>query len=136
MNIHDQALTVEQFKHILPELCAADTSLDSSCWHEKHPTYGHCAVVALLAQELFGGTLLRISLDKLPSLVPFNSHYFNKLADNTIVDFTIDQFEGNLPTDLLPEKRDREHLLKNSDTLDRVHTLKLRFNTYLIKNKL
>lgn len=55
------------------------------------------------------------------------SHYFNKLPDGTIVDFTKDQFLGRLPADLLAEERVRDQVLSNPETKARYELLKERF---------
>ena len=59
----DNKITPEQFRAILPEICDSETSQSPQGWKPTNPLWGHCAVVSLIAQNLFGGELLRASLD-------------------------------------------------------------------------
>ena len=54
-----EATTVEQFKQLLPSICDKETTQDAEHWTAENPLCGHCAVVSLVAQNLFGGELLR-----------------------------------------------------------------------------
>lgn len=120
-------MEILDFSQIIKNICSKETSFDPSHWTPENPTWGHCAIVSLLAQEMFGGTLLRVSLVG-TEFEAMGSHYFNKLPDGTIMDFTEDQFNGQLPNDLPIEGRTREKLLANSDTAKRYEILKVKFN--------
>jgi len=78
----------------------------------------------LLAQDYFGGEILRASLENTP-FVAGRSHYRNENED-----FTKEQF-GNIPLDLIFEPRTREYLLSNSNTALRYQILKATFKSLL-----
>jgi len=120
-------MSIEEFYKIVPSICSRETSADPENWNEENPTWGHCAVVSLLAQDQFDGTLLRRSLEKVPGLEYLRSHYSNKLPDNTEIDFTLEQFEGKLPSNISAEERPRERILSYPDTQRRYEILKKRF---------
>lgn len=52
-------------------------------WTQENPSYGQCAVTALIIQDYFGGDLLYCK---------HNNHYWNRLPDNKDVDLTLEQF--------------------------------------------
>jgi hypothetical protein len=64
-------------------------------WSSKDPFHGTCAVVAILINELFGGEIVRASLEKLPQYSHMRSHYWNKLPNGVEIDLTASQFKGN-----------------------------------------
>ena len=107
--------TVEQFKKILPLICNWETSADPKEWTSKNPLWGHCAVVSLIAQNLFGGELVRASLRGTP-FEESGSHYWNKLLDGEESDFTEEQFGGKLGIELVGEPRTREYVLYDPKT--------------------
>ena len=119
-------MDIQKFREVLPSLCAADTAAGGGKgWTPENPTFGHCAVVSLLAQDLFGGELLRISLEGTP-FAEGGSHYYNHLPDGTVVDFTAQQF-GDWKCDGIPtEIRARERTLGGADTRTRYELLKAR----------
>lgn len=119
-------MTTEKFQEIILQICSADTSSHPENWNVENPTQGHCAVVSLLAQDLFGGKIVRVSLDG-TQYEEFNSHYFN-LIDNKEYDFTIEQFEGNPYLNEERTEKDRKEILSNPDTKNRYEKLKERFN--------
>ena len=86
---------------------------------------GQCAIVSLLAQELFGGTIIRVSLEG-TLYEKFKSHYFN-IIDEVEYDFTLDQFESNPYLNKERQVRNREDILSNLDTKRRYEILKDRF---------
>lgn len=71
----------------------------TSCYSEdeyagKHPTYGHCAVVAMILHALFGGCLMSCTIE-LPDRTQV-SHWYNYLriaGKDERLDLTLDQFE-------------------------------------------
>lgn len=125
--MNESKITVENFSGIVEKVCARDTSADPEGWSEKNPLWGHCAVVSLLAQDLFGGTLIRRSLETVAGLEHLRSHYSNRLTNGAEVDFTRKQFQQELPDNLLKEERDREQALFHPDTQKRYELLKGRF---------
>jgi deoxycytidylate deaminase len=118
-------LTVEQFRQVLPNICDERTSSDIAGYNSENYLWGHCAVVSLLAQNLFGGELLRGSLTEVPGFTHMRSHYWNRLTDGTEIDFTKSQFGNNYPR-LIAEKRDRSYVLSHPDTVKRYKELAFR----------
>jgi hypothetical protein len=85
------------------------------------PTYGQCAITAMIVNDLFGGTIHKIKVDN------GGTHYFNKI-NGEYVDLTSDQFDlYNIDIDYEPnEKIDITYCGKNADTLKRYKILKNR----------
>ena len=107
-------MIIKEFQKIAPRICNSDTSSHSKIWKLKNPTQGHCAIVSILAQELFGGTIVRVSLEG-TSYDKLKSHYFN-IIDGVEYDFTLDQFESNPYLNKERQAMNREDILSNSDT--------------------
>ncbi len=120
-------VSIEDFEKLLLEICDAETSMDPGGWTEKNPLWGHCAVVSLLAQDIFGGELLRVSLEG-TAFAQMKSHYYNRLlnSDKTEKDFTREQFGGNYPAGLEVTTRTREYVLSYPPTAKRYELLKSR----------
>jgi hypothetical protein len=74
-------ITQVVFSQILPKVCMRDTSADPEHWTPENRLWGHCAIVSLLAQEYFGGELLRVSLENVEELKYLRSHYINKISE-------------------------------------------------------
>jgi len=115
-------LTIEKFKDLVIRSGNRETSSTPERWEEENPTLGHCAIVALLVQELFGGDLLRASLEG-TEFDYARSHYWNLLEDGTEIDLTEDQFLGRRPN-LIGEVRSREYVLSNEQTRSRYEQFK------------
>jgi len=103
----EMKVTPERFKQLLPLICDKETSSDPDNWTPENPLWGHCAIVSLVAQNLFGGELLRGSLMEVPGFERMRSHYWNKLADGSIEDFTKSQFGERYPEGLKAETPSR-----------------------------
>ena len=100
-----------EFVSLLPLICDQETTLEPVGWTKENPLWGHCAVVSLAAQQIFGGELLRASLAHIPKFAHMRSHYWNRLGAGTELDFTRAQFKGcslDLPK---PDVRTREYVL-------------------------
>lgn len=97
--------------------------------YEEDPTYGQCAITAMLVHDIFGGTIHKIRVDG------GGTHYFNKINGHYI-DLTSDQFTlYNLPLEYEPnEEIPREYCGKNTDTLKRYNLLLDLLNTQ-VQNK-
>ena len=119
-------VTPEQLKALLPSICERETSQDSNNWSPENPLWGHCAVVSLVAQNLFGGELLRGSLTEVPGFEHMRSHYWNQLADGSIEDFTKPQFRERYPSGLKAEPRDRSYVISYPETVKRYKLLVFR----------
>jgi len=52
-------------------------------WNPENPSFGQCAITALVVQDYFGGELLYCK---------HNHHYWNRLPNQEEVDFTRIQF--------------------------------------------
>ena len=82
------------------------------------PTYGQCAITAMIVNDYFGGTIHKIKVDG------GGTHYFNKI-DDIYFDLTSDQFTlYNIDIDYEPnEEVPREYCGKNKDTKTRYELL-------------
>lgn len=107
-------VTIERFKELLPSICDKETSSDPDNWTPENPLWGHCAVVSLVAQNLFGGKLARASLED-TKLSGMSSHYWNIFPDGTGEDFTNSQFQGEKLI-LTVSERTREYVLYDPRT--------------------
>jgi len=115
-------ISKEQFQEAVIRSTWKETSFTPELWEEDNPTSGHCAVVALLAQDIFGGKLLRASLDQ-TEFASLRSHYWNLLPDGTEIDFTQSQFGDRRP--LLLGTVEREYLLQNDEVRKRYEALRI-----------
>lgn len=87
-------------------------------WVESDPTYGQCAITAMLVYDMFGGTIHRIRVSG------GGTHYFNRI-DGHYIDLTREQFDlYNIPVEYEPnEQMDRQYCGKNADTKKRYDLL-------------
>jgi len=87
-------------------------------WVLNDPTYGQCAITAMLVYDMFGGTIHKVKVRG------GGTHYFNKI-DGHYIDLTREQFDlYNLPLDYEPNQVvDREFCGKNADTAKRYKLL-------------
>ncbi|MBI2108753.1 MAG: hypothetical protein HYT93_01040 [Parcubacteria group bacterium] len=115
--------------------CTKETSASPDTWTPKNPLWGHCAAVSLVAQNMFGGTLLRVSLTDTP-FKAMRSHYFNKLPDGTVIDFTKEQFGKLYPSGLKTKTRTCGSILEHESTRNRYKKLALRFAYEMTQNVL
>ena len=115
------------------EIVDADTSADSGGWTPNNPLWGHCVVVSLLAQDEYGGEILRASLKHIPKYADLGSHYWNRLSDGKEVDFTAEQYPDLTFEDLSGELRERERILVHPATASRYKLLKSRFTANVFK---
>ena len=118
------SILVEDFRQLLPFICDKETSLATDGWSADNPLQGHCAVVSLVAQNLFGGDLLRASLEN-TVFSAMRSHYWNKLPDGSEVDFTKPQFK-DVVLSLEGAVRERSYVLSFPETKSRYQKLALR----------
>lgn len=87
-------------------------------WVDSDPSYGQCAITAMLVHDMFGGSIHRIRVDG------GGTHYFNKI-DGHYIDLTVEQFDlYNIPVSYEPnEQMDRQYCGKNPDTAKRYRML-------------
>lgn len=80
-------------------------------WSINNPSLGQCAITTLIVNDFFGGKIMRC-------MTSTGSYYYNLIEDE-IVDFTKEQFLGEIPQYENGEERTREYLLSNEDTKNR-----------------
>ncbi len=87
-------------------------------WVPSDPSYGQCAITAMLVYDMFGGTIHRIRFHG------GSTHYFNKI-DGHYIDLTSEQFDlYNIPVSYEPnEEIPRHYCGKNTDTAKRYKLL-------------
>lgn len=95
-------------------------------WVNNDPSYGQCAITAMLVHDMFGGTIHKIRVNG------GGTHYFNQL-DGTYVDLTREQFDlYDIPVSYEPNQEiPREYCGKNKDTLNRYKQLQRSIIRYL-----
>ncbi len=123
--------TLGDLYEILRKCWSRETAYPScqADWVPADPTYGQCAVTAMLVYDLFGGTIHRIRVEG------GGTHYFNKI-DGHYIDLTREQFDlYNIPVFYEPnEVMDRQYCGKNLDTNRRYQLLVQRVTEYLKAN--
>lgn len=87
-------------------------------WVPTDPSYGQCAITAMLVYDMFCGTIHRIRVDG------GGTHYFNKINGHYI-DLTVEQFDlYGIPVRYEPnEEMPRQYCGKNADTAKRYRLL-------------
>ncbi len=97
-------------------------------WVPNDPSYGQCAITAMLVYDMFGGSIHRIRVSG------GGTHYFNKI-DGHYIDLTVEQFDlYHIPVNYEPnEEMDRKYCGKNADTQKRYQLLVSRISEYLAK---
>jgi len=123
-------ISPENFGMIIASFCCRLTSRDPVNWSYSNPLWGHCAVVTLLGQEIFGGDLCRASLEGTP-YEKQGSHYWNRLPDGKVFDFSGGQFPEFLATELPFELRNRQYVLSFPLTRKRHEILRSRVGSFL-----
>ena len=92
------------------------TSYDPARWSADNPAWGQCAISALVAQDVLGGSLL---------VGEFNGiqHYWNLLPNNRQLDLTKHQF-GRVRSFQGPRRVERGYVLSFPDTQKRYEVLR------------
>ena len=112
--------TIDDLYNILRECWCKETAYPScqAEWVPNDPSYGQCAITAMLVYDMFGGTIHRIRVSG------GGTHYFNKI-NGQYLDLTIEQFDlYNIPVNYEPnEEMDRKYCGKNADTQKRFELL-------------
>lgn len=112
--------TLNDLYNILRECWCKETAYPScqSEWVPNDPSYGQCAITAMLVYDMFGGSIHRIRVNG------GGTHYFNRI-DGHYIDLTIEQFDlYNIPVSYEPnEEMDRKYCGKNADTQNRFELL-------------
>jgi hypothetical protein len=110
-----ETLTLMRRKLAFGAWCAETSAGGSFNW--RRPSFGQCAVTAMLVQDIFGGELMR-------GINEGDSHYWN-LIDGREVDLTRDQFRVWAPRDV--QKVERFRLESSPETMERYHLLSGRY---------
>lgn len=117
---NSQLETIDDLYNILRECWCKETAYPScqAEWVPNDPSYGQCAITAMLVYDMFGGTIHRIRVSG------GGTHYFNKI-NGQYLDLTIEQFDlYNIPVNYEPnEEMDRKYCGKNKDTQKRFELL-------------
>ena len=103
-----------------------ETSADPKNWSEKNPSFGQCAVTALVVQDYLGGDIVNSLVDL--GNQKTESHYFN-LINGQEVDLTREQFPiGTHVPPGQPKTKDfkttRDYVLSYEPTQKRYEILK------------
>jgi len=117
---------LDAFAALLPSLCDRETSADPDGWTPENPLWGHCAVASLVAQDRFGGALMRGSLEPFPKWAHMRSHYWNRLPDGSERDLTYPQFGDDPPQFMTAETRTSACVLSHAATMERYKLLSWR----------
>lgn len=126
-------LSLSDFIRHVADFCAEDTTADPGGWTADNKIWGHCALVAVLTQELYGGDIWRASLLHIPLLAHVRSHYGNWLPERALLDLTAAQFVPEYPALLKLEPSSREHILSNPATLARYKIFHERYVLFAIR---
>ncbi len=96
-------------------------------WSTANPAFGQCTITAMLAHDLFGGTIHRVRL------AGGGTHYFNRI-DGIYVDLTSSQFADYAnECPLEPnEERERSSCGSSPDTWNRYRLLIDNINAWLL----
>ncbi len=125
---HPKLKTLDDLYHILRKAWSKETAYPScqAEWVPSDPSYGQCAITAMLVHDIFGGSIHRIRVEG------GGTHYFNKI-DGSYIDLTIEQFDlYNIPVSYEPnEEMDRKYCGKNADTSHRYQLLVSQIATIL-----
>ncbi len=135
-------ITREELETAIEDAWTASTSANPSGWDEDNPSYGQCAVTALLVQDMMGGDIIwrdAVIEDAGEKSEYFDegehiSHYFNE-ADDEEIDLTRQQFpdatDYQTDPDAVEDKLDsiegetlREYVLDYEPTVIRYRELK------------
>ena len=111
------------------EQCWAKETAYPSCqdeWVPTDPSYGQCAITAMLVHDMFGGTIHKIHMDG------GGTHYFNRI-NGQYIDLTSEQFDlYNILVDYeINQEIPREYCGKNQNTLMRYRQLQRLIIQYL-----
>lgn len=80
----------------------------SSLWSEENPANGQCGVTALVAQDRFGGEILKTAM-------PDGAMHFYNRIEGRRVDFTVSQFDRPPSYDDIASSRDEAFSDTNQD---------------------
>jgi len=129
VNGSSSIVTLNDLYNVLRESWSKETAYPScqKDWSKEDPSYGQCAITAMLVNDMFGGSIHRIRVNG------GGTHYFNKI-NGKYVDLTSEQFDlYNIPVDYENnEEMDRQYCGKNADTKKRYDLLVANVKAYLV----
>lgn len=129
---HHELETLGDLYRILRMAWCRETAYPScqAEWVPTDPSFGQCAITAMLVCDLFGGTIHRIRVDG------GGTHYFNRI-DGHDIDLTVEQFDlYHIPVCYEPnEEIPRQFCGKNADTAKRYRLLIDRISSILKNEK-
>jgi hypothetical protein len=105
------------FRDVSSALRSSWSARTSAGWRADNPARGQCNVTALLANDLFGGDILKTPL-------PDGDHFYNRI-DGDRIDFTADQFDT--PVDYVDLPSSRTEALAGT-TLEKYEALRSEFH--------
>jgi hypothetical protein len=122
------AVKENQLSSIFNKIWSAETSASPSDWTAENPSWGQCAVTALLVQDILGGEIVWAEAELADGRKI--SHYKN-LVDGREIDFTNQQFppETTIPVGVPKTKTyssTRDYVLSYEPTRKRYELLKSR----------
>jgi hypothetical protein len=123
-------MTREDFAEKIKEVCGVETTAHPQTWTPDNPFLGHCTVVSLLAQDFFGGEIMRTDLHAVPGFEEFRRHSWNRLPSGQEIDFTVAQFPRPLPDNLVVRVASREELFSYPGIQKRYELLKEKFHKH------
>lgn len=109
---HPRSSELVRLRAELRRRWSADTSFWPEEWTPNRPSFGQCAVTAMLVHDRFGGEILRAVNQGVP-------HYWNRV-DGIDVDLTRDQFDTWAPEDRVVTV-DRNHVGHSGPTIAARH---------------
>ena len=126
-------MNLDRLKKVLLKSWSKETSYFPIEWSELNPSFGQCAVTALIVNDYFGGDIVWSE-----ALLPNGekiSHFFNRINDEEI-DLTRSQFpKGTIVPRGIEKKINfastREYLLSHEDKNSRYFALKEKVKKYL-----
>lgn len=117
---HPALTTLGDLYNMLRKAWCKETAYPScqAEWVSSDPSYGQCAITAMLVYDMFGGSIHRIRVNG------GVTHYFNKINGHYI-DLTIEQFDlYDIPVSFEPnEEMERKYCGRNADTAKRYKLL-------------
>ncbi|KKU78914.1 MAG: hypothetical protein UY04_C0023G0013 [Parcubacteria group bacterium GW2011_GWA2_47_7] len=117
---------LEKFLERVSEICTQETSADPTGWTLENPMWGHCAIVTVLIQQLYGGDIWQASLTHIPQLAHLHRHYGNRLTSGAMIDATARQFGTDYPV-MTPILSTRNHILADESTDARFRILQKQY---------
>jgi len=117
------SITPLEFEKILPEICDAEISYVPERWTPDNSLCGTCVPVALVANRVFGGKLLRADLKPFPKFKYMRWHWANFLPGGIIRDFSRIQFGDDYPEGMEFVEKPAETITRHSNVVTRTNIL-------------